>query len=54
MKKNVGFWIENRFWLYMLKKGSYGLLNIIFEMYIFGDQIYIISAKINKTRVFDF
>ena len=37
------------FWLYMLKKGSYGLLNIIFEMYMFGDQIYILSAKLKKT-----
>ena len=27
------------FWLYMLKKGSYGLLNIIFENSIFGHQI---------------
>jgi len=39
------------FWLYMLKKESYGLLNMMFEMYIFGDQIYILSAKINKKRV---
>jgi len=44
--------LEIVFWLYMLKKGSYGLLNVIFEMYIFGDQIYILSAKINKRRIF--
>ena len=52
MKKNVGFCIENIFWLYILKKGSYGRLNMIFEKYILSDQIYILSAKMNKKRGF--
>ena len=53
------FWLKNEekiwifalkivFWLYMLKKGSYRLLNIIFVKFIFGDQIHILSVKINK------
>ena len=46
-RKNPEFCIEI-FWLYMLKKGSYGLLNIIFEKSIFGDQIHILVAKMNK------
>ena len=37
----------------MLKKGSYGLLNIIFEKSIFCDQIHILSAKINKNVFVD-
>ena len=36
------------FWLYILKKWSYGLLNIIFEKFIFRDQIHILGAKINQ------
>ena len=48
LKKMCFFALKIVFWLYMLEKESYGLLNIIFEKYIFGDQIYISSANINK------
>ena len=60
LKKNEISWLKNNTkCVFLLKnvgfcmKGSYGLLNIIFEMYIFGDQIYILSAKIKKNMFFD-
>ena len=36
------------FWLSILKKASYGLLNIIFEKYVFDDQNEILHAKSYK------
>ena len=37
----------------MLKKGSYGLLNIISEKSIFRDQIHVLSAIVHKNVFFD-
>ena len=41
------------FWLYLVRKASYGLLNAIFEKSIFADQTQIFNAKHPKHDVFD-
>ena len=48
-KKNQDFALKIVFWLYMFKKGSYKLLNIIFEKPSIGDQILILVQNSTKT-----
>ena len=40
------------FWFYIPQEESYGLLNMIFERFIFSDQMHILGTKTYKKMTF--